>query len=76
MAGIVAPALRALLEQIIDYAGMFPPAKLPLADALENFHEYQHHEHADYLSRFVIPVGQVPDLPSVPRNDNSTDHER
>ena len=52
------------MRRIIDYAGMFPPAKLPLAEALENFQAYQHHEHASYLSRFVIPVGQVPDLPS------------
>jgi len=51
------------MRRILDYAGMFPPAKLALADALENFQEYQHHEHAGYLSRFVIPVGQVPDLP-------------
>jgi hypothetical protein len=50
--------------RILDYAGMFPPAKLPLDAALRNFQSYQHHEHADYLSRFVIPVGQVPDLPS------------
>jgi hypothetical protein len=55
------------MRRILDYAGMFPPAKLPLADALENFRAYQHHEHADYLSRFVIPVGQVPDLPSPTR---------
>jgi hypothetical protein len=55
------------MRRILDYAGMFPPAKLPLANALENFHAYQHHEHADYLSRFVIPVGQVPDLPSSAR---------
>jgi hypothetical protein len=52
------------MRRILDYAGMFPPAKLPLADALANFQAYQHHEHAGYLSRFVIPVGQVPDLPS------------
>ena len=55
------------MRRILDYAGMFPPAKLPLADALRNFEEYQHHKHADYLSRFVIPVGQVPDLPSSKR---------
>jgi hypothetical protein len=54
------------MRRILDYAGMFPPAKLPLADALRNFQDYQHHDHADYLSRFVIPVGQVPDLPSRP----------
>jgi hypothetical protein len=52
------------MRRILDYAGMFPPAKLPLADALRNFQDYQHHKHADYLSRFVIPVGRVPDLPS------------
>ena len=53
--------------RILDYAGMFPPAILPLDAALRNFQNYQHHEHADYLSRFVIPVGQVPDLPSSSR---------
>jgi hypothetical protein len=52
------------MRRILDYAGMFPPAKLPLDAALRNFQNYQHHEHADYLSRFVAPVGQVPDLPS------------
>jgi hypothetical protein len=55
------------MRRILDYAGMFPPAKLPLDTALRNFQNYQHHEHADYLSRFVIPVGQVPDLPSSSR---------
>jgi hypothetical protein len=52
------------MRRILDYAGMFPPAKLPLADALENFQAYQNHKHADYLSRFVIPLEQVPELPS------------
>src|ERR1700719_2798460 len=55
------------MRRILDYAGMFPPAKQPLADALRNFEEYQHHEHADYLSRFVIPVEQVPYLPTSTR---------
>jgi hypothetical protein len=57
-------AIDIFMRRILDYAGMFPPAKLPLDAALRNFQDYQHHEHADYLSRFVAPVGQVPDLPS------------
>ena len=30
-------SLRALLEGVIDYAGLFPPAKLPLPEALANY---------------------------------------
>jgi hypothetical protein len=48
------------MRRILDYAGMFPPAKLPLEEALRNFQDYQRHEHADFLGRFVAPVSQLP----------------
>jgi hypothetical protein len=48
------------MRRIIDYAGMFPPAMLPLEEAVRNFQDYQHHEHADFLGRFVMPLGQAP----------------
>jgi hypothetical protein len=44
------------MHRILDYAGMFPPAKLTLEDALRNFREYQRHKHAGFLGRFVMPA--------------------
>lgn len=60
-------SLRALLEGILDYAGMFPPAKLPLEKAIANYAEYLEGDHAWMLSNFICPVEQlealVPHLP-------------
>jgi hypothetical protein len=47
------------MRRILDYAGMFPPAKLPIEEAARNFQDYQRHEHADFLGRFVMPVAEV-----------------
>lgn len=52
-------AVRALLTGIIDYAGMFPPAKLPLDRALENYQEHQKTRHHWMLGNFVCPVGRL-----------------
>jgi hypothetical protein len=64
MSGSVAPALRALLEGALDYAGTFPPAALPCAGAAANFASYRTHEHA-WLLRFLVV--SAADLPQVPR---------
>ena len=37
----MSPSLRALLSGIIDYAGLFPPAKLPLDQAIRNYARYR-----------------------------------
>jgi hypothetical protein len=60
VAGDVAPALRALLARLIDYAGLFPPASLELERALANFKHYRASKHAWMLGRFVIPAAQLP----------------
>lgn len=54
------------MRRIIDYAGMFPPAKLSLDAALRSFRDYQHHEHADFLGRFVLPADRLADAPELP----------
>src|SRR5882757_4734763 len=58
----VPAALRALLSGLIDYAGMFPPAKLSLAEAAKNFLEYMSGRHAWMLGRFVVPAAQLEEL--------------
>jgi len=54
----VSASLRALLEQAIDYAGMFPPCALPLEPALRNQAGYVRSPQAYILNGFVLPVGQ------------------
>ena len=34
-------AIRALLTESIDYAGLFPPAGLDMASAVENYARYR-----------------------------------
>jgi hypothetical protein len=52
-------AARALLEEIIDYAGLFPPAGLSIARAVENHAEYAHGAHEWMLGKFVLPVNRL-----------------
>jgi len=54
----VAPAVNALMHGIVDYAGLFPPEKLPLAEALASYASYQRHPYAGFLARFVLPASQ------------------
>ncbi len=54
--------LRWLLSQLFDYAGMFPPAQLPLADALRNYLEYRRSADAWMLGGFVCPTSYLSEL--------------
>jgi hypothetical protein len=53
-----APALQALLEHSIDYAGMFPPCSLALEPALRNHAKYVRSPDAWMLNTFVLSVEQ------------------
>src|SRR5437763_3891487 len=63
MARIVAPGLRALLERLIDYAGMFPPATLACGDAVANYTRYRAGEHAWMLRWLVVGAAELPHVP-------------
>lgn len=52
------------MSQILDYAGMYPPASLPLEEAFKNFIAYQSAPEAWMLSRFVIPAKLLAELPA------------
>ena len=51
-------AFRELLANSIDYAGLFPPASLPLEAALRNQATYVRSSEAGMLGAFVLPVTQ------------------
>jgi hypothetical protein len=58
-------AFRALLAGRIDYAGLFPPAALPMADAVANFASYRESADAWALARFVLPVVRLEEFEGV-----------
>jgi hypothetical protein len=51
--------LRALLENLIDYAGLFPPSALHMARAVENYQRYRESPESWMLARFVVPVSRL-----------------
>lgn len=51
-----------LLEHAIDYAGLFPPATLPVIEAAARYAEHAGSEDAWALGRFVVPVSRLDDL--------------
>ena len=52
-------ALRPLLESLIDYAGLFPPAGLAMEAAVQNYARYKAGPYAWMLGRFVVPVSRL-----------------
>jgi hypothetical protein len=55
-------AIRALMAGVIDYAGLFPPASLSLADAVASFDAYRRGDDAWALGRFVVPAARLAEL--------------
>ncbi len=55
-------SLRALLEGVIDYAGLFPPARLPLDEAVRNYLRYRREPESWMLARFVCPAARLTEL--------------
>jgi hypothetical protein len=51
--------VRALLEGLIDYAGLFPPAGLPMTETVINYAAYQRRPDAWALGRLVVPAGRL-----------------
>src|SRR5262245_56527901 len=58
-------ALRKLLAGLIDYAGLFPPAQLPLPEPVTNYLAYRSSTDAWMLGRFVIQASRLHELPDV-----------
>jgi hypothetical protein len=51
----IRPSVRTALAGLIDYAGLFPPAELPLADAVAEYRAARGGPHAWMLGRFIVP---------------------
>jgi hypothetical protein len=56
------PTQRAFLADIVDYAGLFPPARLSLDQSIRNYARYRQEPEGWMLARFVCPAGQLSEL--------------
>jgi len=55
-------SLSHLLDRFIDYAGLFPPAKLSMDTAVTNYLGYLTGPEEPFVSRFVCPVAKLDEL--------------
>jgi hypothetical protein len=60
--GHSAVTLRDAFDGLIDYAGLFPPAVLPLPAVVERYAAYRRGPHARVLGRLVVPAGRLEEV--------------
>ncbi len=61
---MTARSLRTLLANLVDYAGLFPPAALPMREAVRNYACYRDGADAWALGKFVVQQERAPEVPS------------
>ena len=57
-----AASLYNFLNKLIDYAGLFPPAKLEIEPSLKNYAEYIQSTDKWMMSQFIIPVSRLDEI--------------
>lgn len=60
----MADAAGTLLRELIDYAGLFPPASLSMSRSVVNYDEYLRSEWQWILGRFIVPVARLTEFES------------
>jgi len=55
----VKQSVRVLLENIVDYAGLFPPTRLEMPETVRNYAEYVNSEDSWLLGRLIVPVARL-----------------
>jgi hypothetical protein len=64
-------SIRTLLAEIVDYAGLFPPAALEMKQVVANYAQYREDPNAWMLARLIVPVVRLAEFeaaePVLPR---------
>jgi hypothetical protein len=60
-------ALHALVSGIVDYAGLYPPASLPMTEAASSYDSYRRGPDAFMLGRFVVGAARLEELAEAAR---------
>ena len=55
-------AFEELMSGLIDYAGLFPPAKLPMDRAVALYNGYRQCAESWMLGRFICPCARMEDF--------------
>jgi hypothetical protein len=63
-----AASLRAFLDRIIDYAGLFPPASLDMRTSVNNYSTYLNGRQRWALGRLVLPVASLDEFLNAQEN--------
>jgi hypothetical protein len=58
----MSPAISRLLSKSIDYAGLFPPASLPMSEAIEKFKQYLNGRESWIVSSIVLPIDRLTEI--------------
>ena len=58
----LSPAVRVALERLIDYAGLFPPAQLPMDGALAQYEQARSSAASWMLGRFIVPASRLAEV--------------
>lgn len=61
------PSVRALMADIIDYAGLFPPARLDMAQAVRDYAAHRAGRDAWMLGAFILPCSRLDEFASAAR---------
>lgn len=69
-------AAQILLDRLVDYAGLFPPASESMRPAVEKYATYLSGPERAALGRFIVPVGRLAEFESearelMPRGEKS-----
>lgn len=61
--------VQALMARSLDYAGLFPPAKLPLDKAIVEYSAIRGDPHQWFAARFVLPVARASEFAQEARSE-------
>lgn len=68
-------SVKILLNEIIDYAGLFPPAGLSMPEAVINYATYRNSNYNWMLGRFILPVDRLDEFVESGRDFFSRDEK-
>ena len=61
-------AIDALLDGIVDYAGLFPPASQDMRSAVESYASYLSSTDRSALGRFIVPISRLKEFEKAGRD--------
>jgi hypothetical protein len=70
------PAVRAAFEGLFDYAGLYPPASLPLDAVVRNYASYRTNADAWMLGRLIVPAERLAEVEALAQTAGASGETR